>query len=301
MCLLSAAMRGISLMEAHEIRAVLAKHKQGPYSSYSSNNDGPRKRQYDLFFKTIEHRALVDEWKEHTLYEVLEYGEFVLNDLFRVMEKTSSNSSVWRHRGVIIPFSEATREAPFSRDDVKDIADTYVSRPEIQSNNIDYLLLDMLIYSEIQMFLVHCYNTDFGTKLRSMAFEGAKKSAAMYSFLKIVFWIFSVSISFGIPLSILLFSHSDLGELGGVLWLVILVGGIFFSIPRNIKSKRKHKKLLSRMLEVYALLRETTLSPRSLRNALDFAVAEGVVFDPQIFVIADRIYERDATCFVVGQ
>ncbi|WP_321884721.1 hypothetical protein [Paraburkholderia bannensis] len=65
--------------------------------------------------------------------------------------------------------------------------------------------------------------------------------------------------------------------------------------------RRKNKALLARMLDLYRILGDSTISPRLLKDALDRAAEEGVVLDGAVFSIVDRIIVKDATAFVPNQ
>ena len=255
-------------------------------------------RQFRIFSKTISSRSIKENWNEYKLINALESGETILNDLLRASDESGDSEKMWTHREIYSLFQEANKDLCLDRMHIQGIADEYLSKPEIQSNNFDYIICDMLIYAELNEFSRAAFRTNFGTTRESLAFSLANKSKTKYELLKLIFGAISFVLNLAIPVMIFM-SESNWSSLGAI-WLVIILLANLYLIPKHWLQRRKYKNLLLQMSDTYSLFRDTTISPRVLRVHLDQAIKIGVVFDPQIFIIADRAYAREPTAFIAG-
>jgi hypothetical protein len=202
----------------------------------------------------------------------------------------------WVHQTFnMLRTNDATRGTSIQKDEMLRVAAEYLSHPEIRTNKFDWLLLDAIVFAELDAYSWH---------ISGFAATLANGSVVKYLALSALFKAIGFALGYLLLPAIAYFAftrrHETTGWSIAALWAASVVWPLI-GLPFRWKTHRKNKALLSRMLDLYRLLGDSTISPRLLKAALDRAATEGVVLDGAVFSIVDRIVARDATAFVPGQ
>ncbi|MBF3882728.1 hypothetical protein ISG07_04890 [Burkholderia pseudomallei] len=208
----------------------------------------------------------------------------------------------WAHQNFdILRANDASRGISIQKDEMLRVASEYLSHPEIRSNKLDWLLLDSIVFAELDAFSYHVASQDFSTGMASAVAEGnPTKYLALLALFKVLGFALSILLLPVIAYFAFSRGHETTGWSIGGLWVVSVVWSLI-GLPFRWKRRSKNRALLNRMLDLYRVLGDSTISPRLLKDALDKAVAEGVVLDGSVFSIVDRLIAKDATAFVPSQ
>ena len=207
----------------------------------------------------------------------------------------------WVHQNFnVLNAGEETR-SKLEKYQLTQAAATYLARPELQTNFIDWCFLDALVFLECDTFAYKLMSTSFGSSLLNWAFPLAGGNPLKYAFLRVVSWLVGATVFLAIPaaLGIYLLANNSVWIGVGILILTgIAIVRRIISAPFKWRVRKDNVRLLQKMLDVYALLSGATISPRKLKESLDGAASAGVVFDQAVFGIVDRMFARDSTVFV---
>lgn len=237
----------------------------------------------------------------------LAHARRLLNDLYDALHPPRSDNNevrpsiVWR-RETFDPLrtNDDTRGFSISKELLTNVAAEYLARPELQSDYFDWLLLDALIFMELDAFGNHVVNVKGGTGFNwgSTLANGSQAQYIAFSFL---FGLIGFGIRYVAPAILILYlldkKYTTLASGIAVAWVGYLAL-LLFTYPARWRTRRKAKKLLQHLLDVYEKVGGETISPRKLKETLDQAVAEGVVLDGAVFGIVDRMIARDPAVFL---
>lgn len=260
---------------------------------------------------SLKARALAENWTGEQFHVASIRAIGLTADLFGALHNNAHSDIApqnerprfyWVHQKFdFLRANDAKRGIDIYKDEMLRIAAEYLSHPEIRSNKFDWLLMDAIVFAELDAFAYHTISSQWGTGMASAIADG---SYPKYFAILASFKLLSVAFSYVVPLVIAYYALSKGHELTGWsvagLWALGLVWSLI-GLPFRWKAGRKAKELLSRMNDVYQLLGDSTISPRLLKDALDKAAAAGVAVDGAVFSIVDRMIARDATAFVPGQ
>ncbi|MBB4516326.1 hypothetical protein [Paraburkholderia fungorum] len=210
----------------------------------------------------------------------------------------------WLHqRFNILRANDSKRGLSIDKEALLSVAAEYLSHPDIRCNYFDWLLLDAIVFAELDAFGYHVINTKAGTGT-SVAAALADGKPVKYFLLLTLFRLTGFALGYVVPpvLSIWAISngHMIVGWSIAGLWVL----SVFWSLvtfPARWKARRKTRSLLTQLLDLYQILGDSTISPRLLKETLDRAIAAGVVLDGAVASIIDRMIARDATTFVPAQ
>jgi hypothetical protein len=254
---------------------------------------------------SLKANALSEKWTAEQFRERCIRALRVTVDLFYALHINAGSSYAkatekpqyyWIHQNFnILRTNDATRGMSIQKDEMLRVAADYLSHPEIRTNKFDWLLLDAIVFTELDAFAFHF--SGFAATL-------ANGNPAKYFALMALFKVVGVALGYLLLPAIAYFAFSSGHEttswsIAG-LWVVSVVWSLI-GLPFRWRARRKKKALLNQMLDLYRVLGDSTISPRLLKGALEKAATEGVVLDGAVFSIVDRIVARDATTFVPGQ
>jgi hypothetical protein len=172
----------------------------------------------------------------------------------------------------------------------------YLENKEGQCSYLDWCLLDMLVFCELDAW---GYAVMLGRGVSpNWAFTFCNGKRSIYLALGYLFGILSILINVGVPVLIgkYLFGLSQHGlMITTAVFLLFWICGYFY----RARSRTHNFKLLGRILDVYLLLGESTISPRKLKETADQAFKDGVGFDNAVYSLIDRMMKRDPTVFIV--
>ncbi len=181
------------------------------------------------------------------------------------------------------------------------VAAEYLSHPEIHSNKFDWLLLDAIVFAELDAFTSHVISSKISTGIAAACANGSQtKYFALLALFGSVGFVLSYVAPPALAFLALTKGHDITGWSIAGLWGLSVVWTLI-GVPVRWKARRKNKELLINLHDLYRILGDSTISPRVLKEALDKAAASGVVLDGAVFSIVDRIVARDATTFVPTQ
>jgi hypothetical protein len=197
---------------------------------------------------------------------------------------------------------DPTRGFRIYKEELVGTATNYVSQPQIWTNKLDWIFLDALVFTEIEAFAEAIGSNNAGTGTNwARIFAG--RSQGKYWALKLVFGIMGLTFALGWGPVLAWYlagkNHEVAALVALAVWAILSVWRLA-TYPIRRRVRRKAVNLLNRMLELYRLLGDSTISPRRLREALDAATKEGVVLEGSVFAIVDRIVARDPTVFLPG-
>lgn len=207
----------------------------------------------------------------------------------------------WYHQHVDMKKAgDKKRGFEIDRDTLVQAATRYLASPDSQTNHMDWLLLDVLVFAEIESGAVSFkeHLTAIGAQIAESMAEG---NSYKYALWRILFFAVGIFFNFvAMPLVAYYLAQSGhenfaLGVFG--LWIVLLIWGIA-TYPLRWRVRRKFWNAYKSLQMAYYLLGESTISPRKLKEALDAATALGCHFDGAVFTIVDRITARDPTAFI---
>ncbi|AJZ57033.1 hypothetical protein OI25_7616 [Paraburkholderia fungorum] len=249
--------------------------------------------------------ALAENWTTEQFHERCTRALMATVDLFYALHGNASSSYTqanekpqyyWVHQNFnILRANDATRGMSIQKDEMLRVAAEYLSHPEIRTNKFDWLLLDAIVFAELDAYSWHI--SGFAATLAS---GNVVKYLALLALFNGIGFVFGYLLLPAIAYFVVSRGHETTGWAIAALWAVSVVWSLI-GLPFRWKTRRKNKALLNRMLDLYRLLGDSTISPRLLKNSLERAATEGVVLDGAVFSIVDRIVARDATAFVPGQ
>lgn len=241
--------------------------------------------------------ALIDTWD--TLGKLF-HG---LHPVIWPDSRTDENKTrfFWYHRRIDIKtIDDKKRGFEIDREQLSQAATSYVSSPDAQSNRMDWLLLDTLVFADIEKAL-ESYKENMTAMGARVAESIAEGNVFKYAFWRVLFFALGIFVSFvAMPLGayyLLQIGHENaaLGVFG--IWVLFTLWWLV-TLPIRWKAKGKFWKAFKKLSDVYTLLGESTISPRKLKDAIDAATALGCHFDGAVFTIVDRMIARDPTAFI---
>jgi len=208
----------------------------------------------------------------------------------------------WIHqRFDILRTNDAKRGISIQKDALLGAASEYLGHPAIRTNKFDWLLLDAIVFAELDAFANYVMGQKWSTGLAATIADGHQpKYFAVLALFRVVGFAFEYCLMPALAYLAFARGHETTGWLLTGFWAFGLLWKLI-GFPVRWKARRKNRELLTRLLDVYQLLGNSTISPRMLKDALDEATAAGVVLDGAVFSIVDRLRARDVTAFVPTQ
>ncbi len=261
-----------------------------------------------LIQSSIRANAIVQDWSRSRYRDALIRGWDALGGLFHSLhpvvwaEDDSKRAEFfWRHQHVDMKkVGDEKRGFEIDRNSLTKAATNYLASPDSQSNHMDWLLLDVLVFAEIESGAV-----SFNENMKSLGAKAAESVAEddrfKYALWRVVFFAVGFFFNFvAMPLGayyLAQIGHENfaLGVLG--FWSLLLIWGIA-TYPLRWRARHKFWKAYKSLQMAYHLLGESTISPRKLKEALDASTTLGCHFDGAVFTIVDRITARDPTAFI---
>jgi hypothetical protein len=180
-------------------------------------------------------------------------------------------------------------------------ATEYLQQPEIHTDYFDWLLVDVMVFEELDAYGFHYLATKGSTALLNLPALFANGHPTRYLLWRLAFGTASFGLWVILPMYIAFRSssggHTYIAACIALFWginLAWMILGFPFRRSRRLKSFG----LLVHMLGIYSMLGGTTISPRRLRDKINAAARDGVVYRDELFSIIDRILQRDPTSFI---
>lgn len=208
----------------------------------------------------------------------------------------------WMHQQFeVLRANDAKRGISIDKAEMLGVAAEYLSHPEIRCNKFDWLLLDAIVFAELDAFTSVLTSSKASTGMAVVFADG--NQFKYFAFLAL-FRSISFALNYVAPPAIAVLALSKGHDITGWtiagLWAFSMVWTLI-GVPVRWKMRRKNKELWTNLHDLYRILGDSTISPRVLKEALDKAAASGVVLDGAVFSIVDRLIARDATTFVPNQ
>ncbi len=233
----------------------------------------------------------------------------VTNQLFNALHAYSTEEKekprfFWLHqRFDIFRTDDASRGFSIMKGELLSVAALYLGQTDIRTAKFDWLFLDAIVFQELNAYGEHLLTTKAGTGINWAAAIAQGNQAKYYGYL-FLFSLIGFGLKFLAPPVLAYYLVVRDHPVGAIavagLWLVFLIVSLF-AYPGRRRNQRKATGLLQHLVNLYSLLGSTTISPRKLKEALDAAVAAGVVLDGAAFTIVDRLIALDPTAFIPSQ
>jgi hypothetical protein len=258
---------------------------------------------------SIQANAVAQGWSEDRYRGALMRGWDALGKLFHGLhpivwpegDQSKRAKFFWYHQ----PFDmkkagDEKRGFEIDREALAEAATRYLASPDSQTNRMDWLLLDTLVFAEVDSGAVSFKEnmTAIGARVAESVAEG---NTAKYALWRTAFFVVGFFFSYiAMPLgAYYLAQHGHenwaIGLFG--VWVLLMIWAVV-TYPFRWRARRKFWKAYKSLQMAYLLLGESTISPRKLKEALDTATSLGCHFNGAVFTIVDRVIARDPTAFI---
>lgn len=220
------------------------------------------------------------------------------------LEPSKKPRGFWYHQQPdIFRTEDNTRGFDIDSSELSEVAARYLQHPEMQSNRLDWIFLDSIVLSEFEAFARDMLYTRAHTGM-NLAAVFAGRSELKYYGLSFLFWTIGVILAYALPVAAVYDLAAKGHEEGAIvllaIWALLTLWNLV-TYPLRFRARRKARKLVQHLLDLYRALGENTISPMQWRKMLDAATTDGVVLDGAAFTIIDRAIARDATAFIPSQ
>jgi hypothetical protein len=236
-------------------------------------------------------------------------GGELIKDLFSALHSSAWMSErdgklpqcFWRHERVDLFHGERKdRRFDIDREELLRLAARYLSTPEIRTNRLDWVFLDAVVFQEFEAYAIKVFNSRGATGSGVNVAAAVARNEVQYMCMKPVFWVVRMALMWAAPLALIYYlyihSHSIAAAVIGA-WLIFGAVWELATWPQRIRARRKSRKLLQYLAELYAVLGQDTIPPTRWKQTLEAATTEGVILDGAVFTIIDRAIARDPTAF----
>jgi hypothetical protein len=235
----------------------------------------------------LSQKELAEEQYEEQLHQSWDLTNLLYQSLHVNWEQPAKGEEpkgFWEHRQFdALRLDDIKRGFAIYKEALEEQAALYLRHEEFRSDNLDWIFLDALVFSELEAF-VHHASGEFNPAL-----QYARGSKVRYRLLVWVFRLVPFLAPVGLP--IVAFLLKSVYAVAAICvmayWLIDLVYRACTSPPRW-RAKRAAIKAISHLSGIYAVLGQLTISTRHLRQLLDSATADGVVFPEAVYAIVDR-------------
>jgi hypothetical protein len=260
---------------------------------------------------------------ERQYQEIVSAAWMMAKDLFHALHRNAGTSVqnerpnvFWDHRGWNFKNNSLSflfvgdRRCGYAIDkgELAISAANYLKRPEIRTNHFDWLYLDSMICCELEVLAEEVYVRGMGTKIdwaaviaRGKRGIDIRQLVSKYVPLLILFRLLGFSVNYLSMPALAYCLHMNGHDIASIwtigLWGAVVVLG-WITYPSRRRVRRKGERLLAHLVDLNEMLAERTISPRRLREKLDVATADGMVFDGAVTAIVDRMMTRDPATFV---
>ncbi len=284
-------------------------------------------RVWPKFQKVIRDRSLKDHLGENEYFDRLIQAQDFLNELslpfINVTGSTNSDEdfrgAIWNHRSLQETMAPPERlnytflntdKMLIQYESLLDVVASYLGRPWLQHDEIDWIFLDSLIYAEIERFRESVYKGEVTGKTNwfyLLAEGDIEKSLWMRWKWEIGLW----ALRYLIPISAigtLLYLEFEKSAMAlGIIYAVYQLGRLVLWPRRYFQKKQLQEKLnetekvSKRIFSVYHFCQLPILSPSTLREQLRICEKENISFNGAVYAIVDRILARDKAVFIPVQ
>jgi hypothetical protein len=274
------------------------------YKKLHHATSGSLDRLWTVSSSSVLERAISNHWNGNRFYTALSQTSYIIEELNYLLN-TEKDFVSWSHQRDLDAFSQASKSAPFPKEELARLATSYIASQDIQSNTLDWIFMDMLIYVELHAYAYHLMVKDCGTKTINLSFVMSNGSLLKFSILKTIFPILKFFLVVVVPLGGAFFLHVKFDSF----WIALafasyaiirFVIGIV-RIPIFWKMRSKSIKLYQEILKVYAHFEGRVISPTILKKELDQSRDEGVIFDSQLHILVDLMVARDPVSFIASK
>ncbi len=210
--------------------------------------------------------------------------------------RDSFRSSLWTHidpQRFVASAPKAHRDEMVDRQSLKELADTYLQRPWMQTPYLDWVFVDALIGSALVASYEFIQNKRWGENYSIYGDVWQARLALLQKFF--YGWILPAIIAWWTykryPSETVMAAAAYYGI--SIILVFFVVGRWSLWRLRGGKSfRRASSELLEPLRTVYAKLNEETIHVPSLRRAVEHSAEAGVAWDPQLLCILDNVAGR---------
>lgn len=258
-------------------------------------------------------RALAGSMSEVEYRNLMSSAWGTVGELFQALHQNAWDEELdaskkprgfWYHQQPdIFRTEDDTRGFDINKSELSEVAARYLQHPEIQANRLDWIFLDSIVLSEFEAFARDTLSTRAGTGMNWAAAFAGRSELKYYGF-SFLFWIIGVILAYVLPIAAIYYLATKGHEKGAIvllaIWALLTLWNLV-TYPLRFRARRKARKLVQHLLDLYRALGENTISPMQWRKMLDAATTDGVTLDGAAFTIIDRAIARDATAFIPSQ
>ncbi len=258
-------------------------------------------------------RALAGPMSEVEYRDLMSSAWGTVGELFQALHQNAWDEELdvskkprgfWYHQELnIFRTEDDTRGFDINKSALSEVAARYLQLPTIQSNRLDWIFLDSIVLAEFEAFARDMLNTRAGTGMNWAAAFAGRSELKYYGF-SFLFWIIGVTLAYALPIAVVYYLATKGHQTGAIVFFSIWALFTLWKLvtyPFRFRARRKARKLLEHLFNLYRALGENTISPTQWRKMLDAATTDGVVLDGATFTIIDRAIARDATAFIPAQ
>ena len=270
-------------------------------------------REWQRLLPNLRARALAGSTSEVGYRDLMASAWGTVGELFQALHQNAWDEELdaskkphgfWYHQQPdIFRTEDDPRGFDINKAELSEVAARYLQLPEIQTNRLDWIVLDSIVLAEFEAFAREMLNTRAGTGMNWAAAFAGRSELKYYGF-SFLFWIIGVILAYALPIAAVYYLATKGHETGAIVLLAIwalLTLWKLVTYPLRFRARRKARKLLQHLFDLYRALGENTISPTQWRKMLDAATTDGVILDGAAFTIIDRAIARDATAFIPAQ
>jgi len=267
---------------------------------------GPRQRHqiWKTLTKLIRERSLTEKLDPEDYRMRLSHFEEFLTNLKYALSPAESEDyqTIWSHKSDFI----YDYKKLIHRSELLSAAADYLARPWMQHNEIDWILLDALIYSEITTSHESMIRYPLGRINWAYAFAGGDIKKMIWTRLKMswLVWIIRYLLPPAIIAALFFLGYQTATLVTAALYLGYLTVHLFLWPSRHRERKKEESGLhqaserIYNMITVYHFCSPPVISPITLQKQLAKATDAGAFFDGSVFAILNRVIARDREVFL---
>lgn len=215
---------------------------------------------------------------------------------------------IWFHRSVErVTGAEKNSKESIDGRSLQMATAYYLARPWMQHNQIDWILLDALVYGELVACREYVLSGEAIGKVNwayALAEGKLEKAIWMRLLMDLSIWAMRYVVPPVVIAALLLLGYQTPAIGAAGLYVVYLTGRFVFW-PRRYRRKKNRRQELKRwqdrwtqMTVAYTLCEPPVISPTILREQISKPTEIGPLFSGAVFAVLDRIIARDRDVFL---
>jgi hypothetical protein len=276
--------------------------------------NSPRRWIHEKLIRRLRENALSENFTRCQYEQAIDEATEVLDHILFAMKanwKDAPRDKIWYspNFSLVDRPNEWTDSSPIDPDELDRVTSSYLRKPWMQLNNIDWYILNSFIYDEYMRLLENFKSgTALGKVNWAYVLSDGKYMRTLWYQLLLSFSKFFLRWLFPPAIIALLYFYFELRQTAivlGALYLVYVAVRLIF-LPKRLAQKRSLKKKaldienkLQKLAQLYQSTNSNTINPTRLREKLVSVENEGIVLRPAVYSIVDRAISRDPAVFTL--